>query len=178
MNNLKLARSLYFLGIFILCFVVFMSLFFFLNYVHETGHMVFGFLDGLIKGNLTTFTIGAWMNHPFFHFIKLPQQTKIASGAGSLNFAMGGPILVILIFLGISIFAYLRSKNKLWFLLLLSILIFEISGNIICGTDNFYSVPLSLCNHKIDLFLQYLSIGLFSAIFSYFIIDSIKPFKP
>lgn len=131
--------------------------------------MVFGFADGLIKGNVTTFTITSWVNHPFLKISILPQQTKIVNGTGSLNFAMGGPIFSILIFLGLSLFAYLRSERKLWFLLFLSILIFEISGNIVCGTDNPFGNPLSICNRQIDLYIQFIAIALFAGTFSYFI---------
>jgi hypothetical protein len=133
--------------------------------------MVFGFADGLIKGNVTTFTITSWVNHPFLKLPILPQQTRVVNGTGSLNFAMGGPIFSILIFLGLSLFAYLRSGRKIWFLLFLSILIFEVSGNIICGTDNPFNNPLSMCNHQLDLSLQFLSIAMFSGLFSYFIAD-------
>ena len=178
MNSLRLARGLYSSGIFILCFVFFMSLFFFLYYVHETGHIVFGFADGLVKGKITTFTISSWVNYPFFHFLKLPQQTKIVNGLPSLNFVMGGPIFTILVFLGLSLFAYLRSKNSLWFLLFFSIALFEISGNVICGTDNFTGSPLSVCNHGLDLTLQCISIAVFSGTFSYFATRKLVLWKP
>lgn len=172
MNPLKLSKNLFATGIFIVSFCIFLGVFFlFTNYIHEVGHMVFGFADGIIKGNVTTFTITSWINHPFLKIPILPQQTKVVNGTGSLNFAMGGPIFDILVFLGLSLFAYLRSGRKLWFLLFFSILIFEISGNIVCGTDNPFGNPLSICNHTLDLSLQFISIALFSGIFSYFIAD-------
>ena len=175
MDRLKLSKNLFAIGIFFVSFCIFLGIFFLItNYIHETGHMVFGFADGLIKGNVTTFTISSWINHPFLHLPILPQQTKIVNGTPSLNFAMGGPIFMILLFLGLSLFAYARSRNKLWFLLFISILIFEVSGNIICGTDNPLGNPLSICNHKIDLYLQYISIALFSGVFSYFVVKNIN----
>ena len=175
MNSLKLSKNLFATGIFIVSFCIFLGIFFlFTHYIHEVGHMVFGFADGLIKGNVTTFTITSWVNHPFLKLPILPQQTKVVNGTGSLNFAMGGPIFSILIFLGLSLFAYLRSGRKLWFLLFFSILIFEISGNIVCGTDNPFGNPLSICNHQVDLTLQFLSIALFAGTFSYFIADRIS----
>jgi len=175
MDRLKLSKNLFATGIFIVSFCIFIGIFFlFTNYIHEVGHMVFGFADGLLKGNVTTFTITSWVNPPFLKLPILPQQTKVVNGIGSLNFAMGGPIFDILVFLGLSLFAYLRSGRKLWFLLFLSILIFEVSGNIICGTDNPFNNPLSICNHQLDISLQFLSITLFSGTFSYFIADVVS----
>ena len=175
MNSLKLSKNLFAIGIFIVSFGIFLGGFFlFIHYIHEVGHMVFGFADGLIKGNVTTFTITSWVNHPFLKLPILPQQTKVVNGTGSLNFAIGGPIFSILVFLGLSLFAYMRSGRKLWFLLFISILIFEVSGNIICGTDNLFGNPLSVCNHQLDLYLQYISIALFSGTFSYFIAERLS----
>jgi len=163
------SRILFFLGVFILYFVFFMGFFFlFESYIHETGHIIFGFADGLLKGQINNFTISAFVKHPFFQFIPLPQQTKIIGGNGSLNFAMGGPLFMIFVFLGLSILGYSLSKNKGWFLIFISILLFEVSGNIICGTDNWTNNPLSFCNHSLDLSLQYLAIFLFSGTLSYF----------
>lgn len=144
------------------------------NYIHESGHIIFGFMDGLIRSNITRFDIGNWVKDPFFKVIYLPQQTKIIQGQGSLNFALGGPLFSIMIFLGLSFIGYSISKEKKWFLLFLSILIFEISGNIICGTDNFYGNPLSLCNKNIDLYIQYLCVFLFSGLWSYFTVRKIN----
>lgn len=162
-------KKILFLCIFTLCFILFFEFFFLITpYIHETGHIIFNFLDGLYKGEMNKLVISNWENHPFISFIKIPQQTKIIDGKGSLNFTMGGPIFTILIFFGLSLFAYLRSKDKKWFLLFISILLFEMSGNIICGTDNFYNRPFSFCNHSFDLVIQYLAIFIFSTTFSYF----------
>lgn len=169
MNKIRLANSLYFSGIFILLFVVFISLFFFLFYIHETGHIIFGLGGGLLKGHINTFTISSQINHPLFNFIPLPQQTKIINGNGSANFILGGSMFMMSVFFVISLFAYLRSKNPAWFLLFFSIALFEISGNFICGTDNFTGNPLPICNHNLDISLQFLAIALFSGTFSYFV---------
>jgi hypothetical protein len=178
MNRLKLAKFLYSAGIFIVLFFVFMEVFFFLPYIHETGHILFGFGNSLLSGNATHFTISAWMSHPLLRFIPLPQQTKIVSGTGSANFALGGPFFMILIFLGISLFAYLKSRNPLWFLIFFSIVLFEISGDIICGTDNLINSPLAICNHGLDLLLQFVSIAVFSSTLSYFTSKKIVSWKP
>ena len=123
----------------------------------------------MLKGQINHFKITNWINHPLIPIIKTPQQTKPVDNLGSLNFAMGGPAFTILIFLGLSFYAYLRSKDKKWFLLFLAIFLFEVSGNIICGTDNWINGPLSICNHQIDLAIQFIAIFLFAGTFSYFV---------
>ncbi len=149
--------------------MLFMAVFFFMFYIHELGHMLFGFLDGLLKGQINSFTITHWERHPLLQLFWIPQQTMIIQGQGSANFAMGGPFMMMLIAGYLSWVGYFRSKDKRWLLIFISIALFEISGNIICGTDNFYSSPLSICNHGVDMSLQFLSIALFSGVFSFFI---------
>lgn len=178
MDRLRLINSLYFAGIFIIFFAVFIEVFFFLPYIHETGHIIFGFGNGLLIGKVTHFSISSWMPHPSFKFIFFPQQTKILDGVGSANFALGGPMFMILIFLGISLFAYLRSKNPLWFLLFFSIVLFEISGNVICGTDNLTGNPLLSCNPGLNIFAQFVSIAVFSGTLSYFTTKKLILWKP
>jgi hypothetical protein len=154
-------------GVALLFFILFLSLFFFTFYLHEAGHVIFGFSNDLLQGKISSFAITSHVNHPFLPFIHLPQQTRALSGVSSLNFAMGGPIFNILIFLGISFIAFQRSGKKFWFLLFLSVLVFEVSGNIVCGTDNFVGNPLSICNHQLDLVIQLLSTALFASTLTY-----------
>ncbi|RLG09261.1 hypothetical protein DRN73_10205 [Candidatus Pacearchaeota archaeon] len=111
-------------------------------YIHETGHIVFGIGDGILKGHINTPTISFWHSLPLLKFIKTPQQVKMPPGEGSLNFSLGGPFFSIIVFFGLSLFGYFISKEKKWFWLFFSILLFEISGNIICGTDNLIGSPL------------------------------------
>lgn len=172
MNKIRLSRALYFSGIFIVSFCIFLAIFFLIeHYIHETGHIMFGFADNLLlKGKLTHFSISSWVPHPIIRFISLPQQTKIIeNNYGSVNFMLGGPTFTMLVFFVISLLAYLRSKNPLWFILFFSIVLFEISGNVICGTDNLSGNPLPTCNHNLDLTAQYIAIVLFASTFSYFI---------
>ncbi|MFH1365592.1 MAG: hypothetical protein ABIH28_03345 [archaeon] len=171
----RIANLIFETGIFLLLVVFFMALFLLVTpYIHETGHVIFGFLDGLPRGTINQFTISVWKPYPFLEFIKTPQQTKITSGQSSFNFALGGPIFSILVFFGLSLFGYLRSKDKKWFFLFFSVFVFEISGNIICGTDNFIQDSLSICNKSLDLTIQFLSLALFSGIMSYFCIKRLK----
>ncbi len=166
---MKIEKILFFC-VFGLYFVFFFEIFFLVTpYIHETGHIIFSFMDGLYRGEINKFAIINWENHPHIPFIKTPQRVKIISGKGSLNFSMGGPIFIILGFLILSLLAYLRSKDKRWFFLFVSILLFEVSGNIICETDNPYGKPLFFCNPSLDLTIQYLAIFIFSATFSYFV---------
>lgn len=170
-----LGKHLILWSLFILFFFFFIGVFFLVEpYIHETGHIIFGSADGLLKGNLNTFTITYWNNHPLFGFIKTPQQVKITHGTGSPNFVLGGPLFSMLIFFGLSLFGYSLSKEKKWFLIFLSIATFELSGNVICGTDNLIGGPLSFCNKSLDLKLQLLAFFIFSGIWSYLCIKRLK----
>jgi hypothetical protein len=150
----------------LLLFFLFFWLFNTVSFIHETGHIVFGSLDGLMRGERTSFTISAWSKGILTPEIPLPQQTKIIQGKGSLNFALGGPIFTILVFLALSAYGYIRSKKLYWFIPFICISLIEISGNVICGTDNLYFGPLSICNKSISLTIMLISISLFSAFFA------------
>ena len=166
--NQQTIERLIFMLVFILLFMLFFWLFFLTtHYIHETGHILFGFANGLLKGKVNSFDIGNWVGDPLTHFIPLPQQTRIIDGTGSLNFRLGGPLLTMIVFLGLSAFGYMLSKKKAWFLLFFAIVLFEVSGNIICGTDNFYGYPLSMCNPALDISLQILSIFLFAVVLAW-----------
>jgi len=171
----KLGKCLILFSIFLFGVIIFIGVFYlFTPHIHETGHFLQGMADGLIKGKINSFQISNWVDHPMLAFIKTPQQIKPLNNSGSLNFALGGPIFSILIFLGLSFVGHLRSKDWKWFLIFLSILIFEISGNVICGTDNFTGGVLSICNAKLDIFLKRFSIFLFSGTFSYFVVKVVN----
>jgi len=172
--EIKFVKSL----LFVLFFIFFLYIFFFLFYVHETGHIIFGGLNNEIKyGYFPQFKISAFTYHPFLKFIPLPQQTAIPNGLQSPNFALGGPFFMILIFAFLSYIGYKRSRKKSWFLLLLSIAMFEIYGNIICGTDNLTGNPLPSCIGWLNTPIQFLSIGLFSSVLSYFVIKQVHLHK-
>lgn len=158
----------------VLIFMLFFSLFFFSFYIHESGHIIFGFLSNLLQEKIALLQVSATIEHPTFNFINLPQQIKIVSGSGSLLFVLGGIILNLLVFFGISLLGYTKSRKKYWWLLFISILIFEISGNFICGTDNPFGSPYALCNQRTNLMLQFVSIFLFSAIITFAIITNSK----
>ena len=171
----EITKKIFEAGIFIVSLILFIFVFFLIiPYIHETGHILFGSMDGLYKGEINKFTISNWRDYPLIPFIKTPREVRLINGRSSLNFAMGGPIFVIILFAGLSFFAYLRSRKKKWFFLFGGIFIFELSGNIICGTDNWTRTSLNVCNHSLDMFLQGLGVLLFAGVFSYFVVIKIK----
>jgi len=163
----KVGRTIIHIGLLVLAFIFFIGLFFITYYFHEVGHMLFGFMDGLLRGEVYSFITSHWINHPFLSLIQLPQQTKIIDGQGSLNFMLGGPFFNVLLFAFFSIIGYKMSKNKLWFLLLISVLFFELGGNVICGTDNFTGNPLSICETYSLKWVEIASVFLFSFTFTW-----------
>ena len=166
--NKQTAKQLIFAGVFAILFLFFFGLFFLIMpYIHETGHIIFGFGDGLVQGKVNSFSISNYMVLPGTSFNILPQQTKITNGTGSLNFRLGGPIFTMIIFFALSLLGYKLSGKKAWFLLFFAIVLFEVSGNIICGTDNFYGSPLSMCNPALDISLQLLAVSLFAGVWAW-----------
>jgi hypothetical protein len=172
--------------IFILLVVSFLASIFVYSasfYVHEGGHITYGFLGNFIEdGTITKFTIENWVDAPILKFIKLPQRTKIIEGTGSANFALGGVIMVILvsIFFAFSYYKLSKSKNKKYvFLIPIVFAIHEISGNIICGTDNFIGLPLSICGsffHFLTKSSIWLITGAFMILFYHGLKDKFKIF--
>ena len=158
------------IGIIIL-FGYFSLIIFFLSfYAHEAGHVIFGIINNLLIGRgFPKIIISNWINFPLIPFFKLPQQTMIASGAGSLNFIFGGILFSILFWSIFSLTLYKYSKQKLCFLIPLIISIGEITGNYFCGTDNIIHNPLPLCEIlKLNIFVNfeaYLFMFVFTIIF-------------
>lgn len=166
--NKQTTEQLKFMVVFVVVGFFFFGLFFLITpYIHETGHIIFSLGDGLLKGKVNSFSINHYMAFPGTSLNILPQQTKIINGTGSLNFKLGGPIFTMIVFLGLSLLGYILSKKKVWFLLFFAIVLFEVSGNIVCGTDNFYGAPLSMCNPALDIPLQLLSISLFAGVWAW-----------
>lgn len=171
--KIRQAMIFYNIGISILLLFIFLSIFFFLPYIHESGHVIFGYLNNLLfLGKTGSFQISNWMQHPFFKMFSFPQQTKPGLGDGSANFVIGGPALMMCLFLVLSSLGYFRSKRKVWFILFLSIAIFEVYGDIICGTDNFINNPLSICISFINGPVQIFAALLFSGTLVYLTMTS------
>jgi len=143
MENTSILRIYLKFSILFLVFFLFVVLFFFTYYIHESGHVIFGSLDFLFKGKTPHPEISSFVSHPLIPILPLPQQTMI--NGVSLNFLFGGIILNILVFLLLSCLGYKISGDKRWFLLVVWIAIFEIFGNFLCGTDNLINRPYPVC---------------------------------
>jgi amino acid permease len=154
-------------GFLSLIFLLFFSLFFFIHYIHESGHILFGELNTLLLyGKTAPFSISAWAHHPFFPFLYLPQQTRIFDGFGSVNFALGGPIFTMLVFIALSWLGYKNSNKKYWLLLGLSVVLYEAFGNMMCGTDNPSGNPLALCGHLPVGWIEIGLVAIFAGVFT------------
>ena len=148
-------------------------------YVHEGGHIIYGFTDNLIhNGTIAKFNITSWIKCPVFSF-ELPQQTTIIKGRPSLNLALGGPIITILFisFLSLMLYKNLKIKNKKAILLFpLIFLIHEFFGNFLCGTDNIMHAPHPICEGNLFFDIIIKSIPYLLAIPLFFIIYPLSRF--
>jgi hypothetical protein len=161
--------QMYFLHVVLLAmlFILFFYVFFFSYYFHETGHIIFGFANNLLDGEVTSFAIGNWEHAPYLFFFKIPQQTVMVSPIiNSANFMFGGPILNILIFIFISYIGYKGSGKKSWFFLAFWIFLFELFGNFLCGTDNLTGNPLSFCSSINQGLIEISIVSLFALSFA------------
>lgn len=151
--------------VFVILFMILLILYLFIHSsIHELGHIIFGFLNNLIRdGTITKFKINS-VENPLFPFIKIPQQTQITNGKGSTSFIFGGMIFSVLIITIISLICYNLSKKKHWFLLIIPVLIQEVFGNYFCGTDNLTNNPLPLCKELNLITFTVLSVFLFVGI--------------
>jgi hypothetical protein len=156
-NIKKTSEILNKIGIIILLGYFSLIIFFLSFYVHEAGHVIFGIINNLLLGKgCPKIIISNWINFPLIPFFKLPQQTMIANGAGSLNFIFGGILFSILFWFISSLVLYKYSKQKLCFLIPFIISIGEITGNYFCGTDNLIHNPLQLCETlKLNIFVNF-----------------------
>lgn len=146
--QLRVGNFLNKLGITIIFAYFSLFLFFLGYYIHEFGHILFGMGNRLLLGEkLSGIVISNWISHPLTPFLKIPQQTRILNGNGSVNFILGGIILSILFWIFFSWVLYKGSKQKISLLIPLLIFIGEITGNYFCGTDNLTNNPLASCNN-------------------------------
>lgn len=171
----KISAIIIHLGLLVIVFYVFLAFFPLTFYIHEGGHMAFGFMNNLItSGTITKFNVTDWSLHPLFKFIKLPQRTAIVEGTGngSLNFVFGGIITMFLISAFVAYNGYKFSKRKLWFLLPMLVLATELTGNYFCGTDNLTSNTLPACEQfNLNVFVHY-AYFLLAALMTAFVFNS------
>ena len=118
-------------------------------YIHEFGHIAYGFFDYLIStGKIADIGISNWINCSFLPVLKIPQQTRTVDDYASLSFALGGIIMTLLFFSVFSYYYFKKSKNpnkKAVFLIPLIFALNEIFGNFLCGTDNLFGKPYPIC---------------------------------
>ena len=121
------------------------------HYIHELGHMLAGFIYNLFRGKFEMPTIS---NYKWFRFIPILQQT---SAPKSTFVALSGPAMSILFYAYLLIYIYtklhmeLRIQKKDLIYPLIAITFFEITENVIFGTDNCKGKPLLPENEIIDL---------------------------
>ncbi|MBI2657404.1 hypothetical protein HYX08_01775 [Candidatus Woesearchaeota archaeon] len=108
-------------------------------YIHEAGHIFFGFIDNLFHLKLISPYIS---NYVDCLFLNVPQQTR--NIADSTLFALGGSLFSLLLFGMIAYYSNKRlGKSAIWaYMILISYSFREIIFNIIFGTDNFKHSPL------------------------------------
>lgn len=123
----------------------FYVLFFTFYYIHESGHIIFGFIGSTLNGKVPNFKISSWIQNPQIPFIKFPQQTKIYFGFITSGFIFGGIIFALLVVFALSFILYKRNKKIESILLLVIFLIHELIGNFLCGTDNLRNNPHTIC---------------------------------
>jgi hypothetical protein len=134
-------------------------------WLHECGHMLFGFLHNLLMhGTISTFRVTRWVDFPPIPFLRAPQQVTITNGDPSLNFALGGILLVILAWTAIAcVFSWWsRNASRNWiFIVPLVFACMEILGNFLCGTDNPAGIPQPFCSAgTVQSFLETLPFAL------------------
>lgn len=112
-------------------------------YVHEFGHILFGFIDNILH---LKFALPRISNYVNCTILPVPQQTINISP--SLMFALGGVAFAILFFLTVAHYfsKKLKKYTVFFYLVAFTFVIREIFGNIIFGTDNFIGKPLLEAN--------------------------------
>ena len=137
-------------------------------YIHEAGHVIFGFIANLLHLKFNVPSIITWK---MCSFIPVPQQTSNIEQY--FLFAFGGVIFSSIFYIYYSYYLskkYNLSKSLLY--ILAGLLIFrEIFGNIIFGNDNLINNPLLIkedhiiINFVLENILYLLTIIIFFAIY-------------
>lgn len=114
-------------------------------YVHEGGHLIYGWFDSKYHNQNVEFQITNTIKCPFLTFIKLPQRTEAFYSQPiprSVAFAMGGSIAVMLVSAFFAYVGYIHTKKKLYWAFPVIFVINEVITNFLCGTDNYLGEPL------------------------------------
>jgi len=144
-------------------------------YIHEAGHMIFGYFGSLIvSGQAASFNVTNWIEFPGLEFIKLPQQTKMTQGQPTLFFTYGGVVFIVAMVSLLSYFILRRLSGNgraMIFFYPVFFSVHELIGNVVCGSDNPSGHALNACNQYpiFQLFIQYafFILALINVIFLY-----------
>ena len=161
---------------FFLCFVL--CIFYYLiagSYSHELGHIGGGILSDILTGSIIhNYTISNWIISPLFLMIPFPQQTRIPDNIVNTPLLfLGGIISSILVIFFICLLIYFTSnfetKKRIWLLLPFTITI-QFVNNFLCGTDNQFLKPYSICQENLLIaFIFYWSPIILFFIFSFIV---------
>jgi hypothetical protein len=124
---------------------------FFQHIVHEAGHLAGCHLTGIVWNLPVSCSITNTRLIPIYPGIleiPAPQQTRSDNVYGSPLVYFGGPFLSMAFFALIAIYLKERLKieNKAYWLILCAVLLNEVYGNILCGTDNQTGQPYGVCS--------------------------------
>jgi len=168
------SRLLFSISITVISSILFCSFYYIVtSYMHEFGHISGGILSDILAGNnIQNYTISNWIISPIFFMIPIPQQTRIPDGVLNTSIIfLGGVVTTILLIFLICFIVYIKcdikTKGRVWFVLLFTIII-QIVNNFFCGTDNPFLKPYILCeeNNLISFLFYWGPIILFCIFFS------------
>jgi hypothetical protein len=115
-------------------------------YVHEGGHMLYGYIDGRITGHHNQFRISNWETMRIFGVpLPVPQQTRQVAGTLSVGFILGGPLLVVVVAGAACALSFAKTRRKAIWLVFAGFYLQELLGNVFCGTDHVWPGHLAAC---------------------------------
>lgn len=118
--------------------------------VHEFGHLAGCHLTGVIWNLPVSCSISNTRVIPIYPGIlevSVPQQTRSENVNGSSLVYFGGPFLSMAVLTLLALYARgrLEIKSKAFWLLICAILLNDVYGNVLCGTDNPTGQPYGIC---------------------------------
>jgi len=131
----------------VISFLITFSLMPLTGWIHEPGHMLFGYIGSILHGQTASFYISAWQDLGFIPLKIAPQQTTSIQGVLTGGFYLGGILLTLLVIWVIVYFVHKYTKlNKMGIMFIaLGFTTHQIVGNLVCGTDNWVGDSLPIC---------------------------------
>jgi hypothetical protein len=153
MKQEKLETVLMWIMIFFINFYIYNMFYYFTFWIHEYGHVLFGFIGNIIFLDSSEIPkITGWGDYTFFNIsniiITLPMPNQVTSSKNML-LPFGGSIFIFLISVCISYLIFRKTKDKKSFLLILIFLFHEFFGNFLCGSDNTLGYESNICSTNI-----------------------------